>query len=412
MPKKFETKVDSVYAWITALASLLLATIGAGIFYLVGIAIVPYAQEWSISVEEASRPYGAAMLGMGFGGLLMGWLADRYGAFFPTFVGAISIGAGCFLVSLSDNFSEVLLIYAILLGGFGNSALAAPLFANAMLWFKKRRGVASAIVGSGNALGGAVWPTVYFWYVSNFGIESLYQSFALFATVTMVPLCFILRIKVPPPQESESNLQSNGLKDDNLIFGQKIFVALTCLAIVGCCISMSMPLVHLPNYVGTKDISLEQGAILLSVLMTSSVSARMLWGLICDKIGGLLTLLMASSLQALGITGMAFANELPTFYLSGIIFGIGFGGILPCYPVILRELLPSKGLALRIGLVVLFGTVGMALGPEIAGNIFARTESYRVGFLAGVTANIVNMVIISIIIIFGVRSVKNNSATT
>ena len=89
-----------------------------------------------------------------------------------------------------------------------------------------------------------------------------------------------------------------------------------------------------------------------------------MWGFICDRIGGLKTLISASSLQAIGLIGLTISDGLAYLYLAGIIFGIGFGGILPCYPVILREYLPAEGLGFKVGLVVFFGAFGMALGTR------------------------------------------------
>ena len=93
---------------------------------------------------------------------------------------------------------------------------------------------------------------------------------------------------------------------------------------------MSMPMVHLPNYVNSKGFELIDGAILLSAFMTSSVIARIVWGFICDHLGGLKTLFIASLMQTIGLVGIANSDDMVALYGAGIVFGIGFGGILPC----------------------------------------------------------------------------------
>ncbi len=396
-------KVDSAYAWVIAFASLGLATIGSGIFYLVGIAIVPQAIELDISPESSSLPYGAAMIGMGIGGILMGWIADRKGPFGPALVGSLSIALGCYLVSRTNDFDTIVIVYGLLLGAFGNAALVAPLLSNTMLWFKNRRGVASAVVGAGNAMGGAIWPPILYWWNTQYGFSSCYRTFGIFALFTMIPMCLLLREKKPDQNPDTSSMNTERVQIRTLLVPAHLFVCLLCVAVVGCCIAMSMPMVHLPNYAKTKGFSLEEGAILLSALMTSSVVARIIWGFICDRLGGLMTLFTASSLQAIGLIGLTLSDGLAFLYLAGIIFGIGFGGILPCYPVILREYLPTKGLGFKIGLVVFFGAVGMALGPEIAGRIYALINTYGTGFVAGITANLINLGIIGCIIKFGIK---------
>ena len=401
--KKKIYQVDSAYAWVIALSSLGLATIGSGIFYLVAIAIVPQVTELGISSESASLPYGAAMVGMGIGGILMGWVADKKGPFGPAIFGSLSIAAGCYLISEIRDFNVIVIVYGLLLGALGNAALVAPLLSNTMLWFKERRGIASAVVGAGNALGGAVWPPILFWWNAQYGFSSCYRAFAIFALITMIPMCFLLR-ENRPPESVESVIANDGKAQiKSLVVPAHLFVCLLCVAVAGCCIAMSMPMVHLPNYAKSIGFTIEEGAILLSALMTSSVIARIMWGFICDRIGGLKTLISASSLQAIGLIGLTISDGLTYLYLAGIIFGIGFGGILPCYPVILREYLPAEGLGFKVGLVVFFGAFGMALGPEIAGRIYALLNNYSTGFLAGITANIINLTIIGGIIKFGVK---------
>ena len=367
---------------------------------------MPNALELDVDMASASLPYGAAMIGMGLGGILMGWLSDRHGPFLPATVGAICISVGCYWISLTESFQTIIFVYALLLGGLGNAALAAPLFANAMLWFEKRRGVASAVVGSGNALGGAIWPPVLYWWMTEYGFESCYQNFSLFALVVMLPSCLVLRSPTPDQEDAADSVSLKEGQDTNLNFRPNMIVALLCLAVVGCCTAMSMPLVHLPNHVQARGFTLANGAILLSVLMTSSVIARIAWGFLCDRLGGLKTLLITSSMQALGLAGIAQADSLTALYGVGILFGVGFGGILPCYPVILREYLDPKHLGLRVGLIVLFGSFGMALGPEIAGRTYASIGSYTPGFFIGVAANMLNLAIIIVVIRFGIQSIR------
>jgi MFS family permease len=173
-----------------------------------------------------------------------------------------------------------------------------------------------------------------------------------------------------------------------------LVVVLLCTAVVGCCIAMSMPLVHLPKYVVERGFTLGQGASILGVLMATSIVSRVTWGFVCDRIGGLPTLFVTSATQAAALAVMAATSSYGGLYGVAVFFGLGFGGILPCYPVILRQHLPLEGLGPRVGLIVLFGSIGMALGPEIAGRVFAVSGSYSLGFAAGVAANLGNLAIV------------------
>ena len=100
------------------------------------------------------------MIGFGFGGILMGRLADRFGVMVPLMVGAVGLGAGFISAGLAGSLWHFSLAQGLLLGLLGTSATFAPLVADTSLWFTRRRGIALGICMSGNYVAGAVWPPV------------------------------------------------------------------------------------------------------------------------------------------------------------------------------------------------------------------------------------------------------------
>ena len=68
---------------------------------------------------------------------------------------------------------------------------------------------------------------------------------------------------------------------------------------------------------------------------------------------------------------------------------------MPSYPIIIRAHLPPEGSGARTGLVVFFGTIGMAIGSGMGGVSVDLTGSYAPAFFTGVLFNAVNLVIIA-----------------
>jgi MFS family permease len=67
---------------------------------------------------------------------------------------------------------------------------------------------------------------------------------------------------------------------------------------------------------------------------------------------------------------------------------------VPSYAMIIREIFPERGAAWRIAVVMTGGTLGMAGGGYVGGDIFDGTGSYVSAFLLGFAFNLGNLAII------------------
>src|SRR5690606_24896856 len=77
--------------------------------------------------------------------------------------------------------------------------------------------------------------------------------------------------------------------------------ALLCIAGVACCVAMSMPQVHIVAYCNDLGYGAARGAQMLSLMLGFGIVSRLVSGLICDRIGGLRTLLLGSIMQAIAL---------------------------------------------------------------------------------------------------------------
>ena len=66
--------------------------------------------------------------------------------------------------------------------------------------------------------------------------------------------------------------------------------------------------------------------------------------------------------------------------------------------MLVRDYLPPAEAGRRLGVVLLFGTFGMALGGWLAGYIFDWTGGYTPAFLVGAAFNAANLVVLLVLI--------------
>jgi MFS family permease len=132
---------------------------------------------------------------------------------------------------------------------------------------------------------------------------------------------------------------------------------------------------------------------MLSLMLGAGIVSRLVSGAICDRIGGLRTLLLGSVLQGVALLLFLPFDGLVSLYIIAALFGLFQGGIVPSYAIIIREYFSPKEAGARTGAVIFATLIGMALGGWMSGVIFDMTGSYRAAFLNGIAWNLLNMAI-------------------
>ena len=385
---------ESTYAWMRLCACLALMTIGGSGMYAVAVALPPVQAEFGVARSDASLPYALTMIGFGLGGILMGRLADRFGVMVPVLIGGVCLGAGFIAAGASQTLLQFALIQGLVIGLLGTSATFAPLVADTSLWFTKRRGIAVAICASGNYLAGAIWPPILQGYFDSIGWRATFTGFGYFCLATAIPLAFVLRRRPPaldlhpiaPGTLSAPEAKQLGLRQATLL-------TLLCMAGVSCCVAMSMPQVHIVAYCGDLGFAAARGAEMLSVMLGFGIVSRLASGWICDRIGGLKTLLLGSALQGVALVMFLPFDSLASLYVVSALFGLFQGGIVPSYAIIVREYFPARVAGTYTGIVLMCTLLGMALGGWMTGAIFDWTGSYQVAFLNGIVWNLLNLAV-------------------
>ncbi len=385
--------IETPLGWRIAVVSMLLMGIGFGGPYITVVALKPIAAEFDWPRSIPSFASAMTYIGAGLGGILMGWYADKIGVAKIVLIGSTMIGTGAIVASYSEGMGQLYLAHGLLFGFLGNATTFAPLMANITRWFDQRRGVAVAIVGSGQSIGGMVWPPVLRYSVDEFGWRQTMFWWGLLAIALMVPLCFLLRHR-PPAAAPRPGIKEPAKGDRVLGLNGNLVLLLLCFAIVGCCVAMAMPMTHIVAYCTDLGISAARGAEMLSLLLGSAFLSRLYWGRLSDRIGGLKTILYGGAAQAVALAFYIFVDGMIPLYFLSIAFGLAFGGIVPAYSLVIREVFPLSEIGWRMGAIYLFGTLGMAAGAWLGGFIFDTVLDYRPAFLAGVLFNVMNVAIV------------------
>ena len=388
--------VETPYGWVVVFASLALHSISLGAPTILFVALKPIAADLDTVRAVPSLAYSLLMIGTGIGGIAMGRWMDRHGVMQPVLFGSVMICIGALVASRAEGQWSLFIATGVLIGLLGKAAMIAPLVANVTRWFDRRRGFAVAIITSGQGLAGAIWPTVVQYFNDQVGWRGTFLYFSIFAAVTMIPAAFLLRPRAPI---SASDSTGAIRPEDRRVLDLPPNVAqgMLWIAVIGCCSAMSVPIVHLVSHVTDQGYTLDQGARVLSVLFLAAFVSRLAFGMLADRIGPVRTILIGSVSMAAMLLAFAFTTSYTGLFIAALLFGLGFSGIMPCYPLLIRTLFPVSEAGGRIAAQYMFAAGGMALGGWMGGVIFDLTGSYSPAFLVAFAFNALNFVMIGIV---------------
>lgn len=388
-PESSRFAPDSAQAWLRLGLALAMGAVGAVGMWSVMVMLPILQSEFSATRGAVSLTSTMMFMGFGLGGVVTGRITDRFGIVPAMAISIALLGVSFVLAGLAPRLWQFIAIYFLI--GLGTSATFAPLMAEASHWFERYRGLAVAIVASGNYVAGTIWPPVFTWGAQTIGWRETHFAIGAFCTTAMALLLLVLRTQIggesvrdhanAPPPRIDLHLSTNAL------------TVLLSIASIACCVAMAMPQVHIVAYCGDLGYGVARGAEMLSLMTGFGIISRIASGFLADKVGGIRTLLIGSAAQAIALLFFLFFDGLSSLYLISAMFGLFQGGIVPSYAIIVREAMPASEAATRVGTIIFASVLGMSFGGWVSGVIFDATGSYAAAFANGFAWNTLNIAI-------------------
>ena len=389
--------VETQTSWAVATAALFVLGMSFGAAWITAVALKDIANEVDGTRSVPALASSLAWFGSGFGGIVMSRIAERVGTRSTVIFGSLMIGLGLFISTFGPPW-PLWIGHGVFIGLIGIGSINAPLYIYVSRWFDRRRGSALALISSGTYLAGTIWPPIFERAIASFGWRQAMLWYALAEIVVVVPLA-VIYFREPPEVIRPAASAGTGSSQTRVLgWAPNGVFAMLCSAAVLCCIPMAMPQGHLVAFCSDLGISRSVGALMLSVLLGTAFLSRQVWGVISDRIGGLTTVLIGSAWQATSMTALLLTqNEVGLFTVSAA-FGLGFSGIIPAYVLAVRELFPASEASWRIPTLLLFSGGGMGAGSWIAGLLYDHFGYYAPAFTAGIVANILNLLVVSVLV--------------
>ena len=397
---KADSKPSLRWGWITAFAGTGILFAALNFQYSFGVFFKPISNTFGWSRTVVSGVVSVRSIVTGAIAPLSGFLSDRYGPKGVVLVGIILAGIGYLLSSRIGNLWQLYLFIGVI--GLGQGAILTPLLSTISGWFREKAALANGLLMSGFGIGQIVVPPVATYLLLKYSWETCFIVLGIVAlTLGTLAWSFVRsapqEIILPSSQlggEQVDTKANHGMADFTVREAMGTFTLWVLLFIqIVNAITFQMMVIHVVAAATDKGISLGAAALILTISGVTNTVGRLAIGGLASRIGNKVVLASSLFIQAPMIFLLATANNLWSFYLVAAVHGIAYGGAAPIIPTLAGSMFGRKSAGKIIGLTNLAYTLGVAIGPLVAGFIFDFTGGYFMAFaLAG------SMMIISFVL--------------
>lgn len=357
-------------AWLTQFMII-------GLLFSYGLFFKFFEEEFGWSRTLLSACTSASFLTMGLLATFGGRLNDRFG---PrpvlAFTGAMC-GLGYALMPSVGQPWQLFALFAVFVG-LGMTTHDVVTLSTIARWFHKQRGIMTGFVKVGTAAGQIAVPPISAILIVMYGWRSALTLIGLFAVGLLIAAALLMK-RPPAGDTAAQHAGSSGYSFNEALRTRNLWM-LCAIQFLYVPTLMTIPL-HI--VVHGMDIGMSTGtaAGLLSTIGAASIAGRMLIGAMIDRIGARASMILCFLPLILSLFGFLVMHSPAALFVAVVVYGLGHGGFFTIVSPTVAEYFGLKAHGALFGFIVLFGTIGGAAGPILAGRIFDMTQSYSWAFI-------------------------------
>lgn len=352
-----------------------------------GVFIPPITQTFLSTNEESANIASAFMLTMTLAMPLAGWLLDRIGPRAVMSSGAVLMGLGYFLASMSNDISSITLAMAVSGAGVGASTYI-PSIALVMRWVDlKHQGLALGLMLSGGSIGAMILPMLLTHITELYNWRVAMQFIATLALLVCVPiLLWLARLPQQPLPDSNqtSNLQNLSGKSIGqalrmprywLWVGVQILATLSTLGII----------VNVIPYLISVGYSPQEAATMFAFKSVAGLLGSFTFGVLSSRWDIKPLLMVGMAIGGFGIFALLLGND-PSFGFGAIVaftvaWGATFNLVNQLSPMLMEETVGQRNFGTLLGIGNLIAGVGAAFSPKLIGYLLDTSGNYSTALM-------------------------------
>lgn len=371
------------YGRVIAATCFGIQAVGIGTYYSYGVLFNPLIAEFEWSRAALSGAASMAFLLMGFLGIGVGRLNDRFGPRMLMTISGVFFGLGYLLMSRIEAIWQLYLFFGIIFG-IGLSTVDVIALTTIARWFVRKRGIVTGIVKVGTGAGQMTMPFLASIFIIRYGWRNSCAIIGVAVLIILVAIAQLLRrdpgsMGLFPDGDTEAVVK----RDTSVTGGLSLREAMRtrqfwtlCAANLTIVFCLMTVMVHIVPFAREIQISATRAASVISTIGGVSMAGRFISGLAIDRIGSKWVMIICFVLLIAGLFWLQMATELWMLYLFALVYGIAHGGFFTSFSPIVAEFFGIKSHGALFGIAMFSGTFGGALGPVMAGYVFDITGGY------------------------------------
>lgn len=356
-----------------------------GVVCMIATANIQYA--WTLFVPEIQQTFGweRASIQVAFTifVLVQTWLApiegyfiDKFGPRLMVAFGALFIGTAWVINSQATSLMGFYVGAAI--GGIGVGSIYATCINNALKWFPDRRGLAVGLTAGGYGAGSAATILPIAAMIDSSGFQETFFFFGLLQGGLAFIAAWFLRS--PKAGEVKASTKLNQSRRDYTLkeaLNTKLFwlmlVMFTCVVTGGMMAVAQLGVIA--QDLGVKEFEVNlyfftMAALPLALMLDRVMNgiSRPLFGWVSDHIGREKTMVIAFSLEGMGIIALGYFGHNPWAFLilSGVVF-LAWGEVYSLFSALAGDAFGTKHIAKIYGVLYCAKGIGALFVP--VGNL-------------------------------------------
>ena len=383
------------FGWYIVAGSILTNSIlSAAYFQGLNAFILPIEAHFGWNRAVIGGAMSLRQLESGFISPLVGFLLDRISARAILFWCAIITGAGLILLGrINGVVTFYLAIFLISIGASGMShAVTWPVVI--ARWFRRKRGLATGLAVMGPIFG-SPFVILNTSLEGAFGWRNILVAYGVIVLVLLTlisavarerPEDYGLRPDGDPPEESEGNVSGRPpwRTEHGMLLRQAVrtkeFWLFTAYLSGMFMVNSAFQVHQIPYFVQDVGLSPEAAAVTFTLVFTVSGIGRIGAGYMLDKADYRMVLAVVAGMMAVSFAYLEFvtitsvAMTLPFV----ILFGVGFGCIIPTRGTLGSLMFGTRSLGSIIGLLQGGSVAAGVVGPIFMAVIFDANGNYSV----------------------------------